>query len=74
VSNPDKLAELRNTVEIYEKECNQARLKMTKYSAELRKKNQEVFLTEATHTVEMSNKLIDAYKKYVAALEQFVPR
>lgn len=74
-TNPDELAELRKTVEIYENEYYQIASKIgSRYSPEQIQKNEGAFILENARSMEMSRKLIEAYRKYVAKLESIIPR
>jgi hypothetical protein len=78
MSSPDKLAELRNTVAIYEKEYQEAAIKIMTYSESQLKNNPQRYLEPYMHdlnrTVEFMAKLQMAYKEYTNELEKLVPR
>ncbi|MCP8317624.1 MAG: hypothetical protein H3Z51_12320 [archaeon] len=80
MSSPDDLTKLKTTVELYEKELRETVefLKIISEGIDPKKVDIKVLggfgLEAFFRMVDLNNKLLNAYREYVQALEKIVPR
>ena len=74
MSSSDRLMKLKTTVEVYEKELQEAVKSNERLSGALPQTDTGIFVSHLSRVIDLNAKLVIAYREYVRELEKLVPR